>query len=378
MYLIKNIEVYNPQYLGKKDVLVSKTIELIDDEINVDLPNVEVIDGTGKKLFPGFIDNHVHITGGGEEGGFKTRVPEATLSDFTSCGITTVVALLGTDGTTRCVENLVAKAKALKEEGLSVYCYTGSYEVPSITLTGSIRKDITFVDEIIGVKIAMSDHRSSVITKEEFARIASDARVAGMLSGKSGSVCMHMGDFENGLELLLELIEETALPTKTFRPTHVSRNEKLLNDAFKLAKKSGYIDITAGHDPISAINKSIESGVNPRQITISSDGFGSWSEYDETGKLINIGAHSVEVLYETFKSFVVENSMSIEDSLQYFTSNCANALSIADKKGYIKEGLDSDLLIVDNELNIDLVVAMGKVHVKDKKQLILGTYEKKH
>lgn len=375
MYLIKNIEVYSPKYLGEKDVLISKTIELIDDEIKIDLPNVEIIDGTGKKLFPGFIDNHVHITGGGGEGSFKTRVPEAKLSDFTSCGITTVVALLGTDGVTRSVENLVAKAKALKEEGISVYCYTGSYEVPSITLTGSIRKDITFIDEIIGVKIAMSDHRSSIVTKEEFARVASDARVAGMLSGKSGSVCMHMGDFENGLKFLLELIEETALPIKTFRPTHVSRNEKLLGDAFKFAKKGGYIDITAGHDPINAINRSIKEGINQEQITISSDGFGSWSEYDDIGKLTKIGVQSVKVLYETFKSFVVENSMNIEDSLQYFTSNCAEALSIANDKGYIKETLDSDLLIVDNELNIETVIAMGKLHVIDKKQVIFGTYE---
>lgn len=375
MYLIKNIEIYDPKYIGKKDILFSKSIELIADEINLDLPNVEVIDGTGKKLFPGFIDNHVHITGGGGEGSFKTRVPEAMLSNFTSCGITTVGALLGTDGTTRNVENLIAKAKGLKEEGLSVYCYTGSYEIPTISLTGSVKKDIVFVDEIIGVKIAMSDHRSSIVTKEEFSRVSSEARVAGMLSGKSGSVCMHMGDFENGLEFLLEIIEETPLPIKIFRPTHVSRNDKLLNDAFKFAKMGGYIDITAGNEPIKAINLAIDEKVDQSLITISSDGFGSWSTYDESGNLIKIGVQSVDVLYDTFKKLTIDNKMSVEDSLQYFTSNCANSLSIADKKGYIKEKFDSDLLIVDSELNIDSVIAMGQFHVKEKNQIIFGTYE---
>ncbi len=374
MYLIKNIEVYSPKYIGKKDVLISKTIELIDDEINIDLPNVEIIDGSGKKLLPGFIDSHVHIIGGGGEGSFKTRVSEAKLSDFTSCGITTVGALLGTDGTTRSVENLIAKAKALKEEGLSVYCYTGSYEVPTITLTGSIRKDITFIDEIIGVKIAMSDHRSSMVTKEEFTRIASDARVAGMLSGKSGSVCMHMGDFENGLQFLLEIIEETALPIKVFRPTHVSRNSKLLKDAFNFAKKGGYIDITAGNNPVNAIKLSIEEGVSQKLITVSSDGFGSWSKYDEKGKLIEIGVQSVDILYNTFK-LLVDNSLCIEDALQYFTSNCADALSIDNKKGYIKENFDSDLLIVDENLIINSVIILGEMHVKNQKQVIFGTYE---
>src|SRR5690606_3180786 len=101
---------------------------------------------------PGLIDNHVHITGGGGEGSFKTRVPEITLSKLIEAGITTVVGLLGTDATTRSVENLVAKAKALKEEGVSVYVHTGSYEFPSVTLTGQIKKDIVFIEEIIGAK----------------------------------------------------------------------------------------------------------------------------------------------------------------------------------------------------------------------------------
>ena len=57
-------------------------------------------------------------------------------------------------------ENLVSKAKALKEEGLSVYCLTGSYGYPSVTLTGDVKKDILFIDEVIGVKLALADHRA--------------------------------------------------------------------------------------------------------------------------------------------------------------------------------------------------------------------------
>lgn len=49
------------------------------------------------------------------------------------------------------------------------------------------------IDEIIGVKIALSDHRSPSISSDELARLASDARVAGMISGKAGIVVAHMG-----------------------------------------------------------------------------------------------------------------------------------------------------------------------------------------
>ncbi|MGL4402621.1 MAG: amidohydrolase family protein, partial [Fusobacteriaceae bacterium] len=196
MLLIKNAEVYSPEYLGKKDILVinDKIVEIKEKIENIEnILEVKIIDATGKKIVPGFIDPHVHITGGGGEGSFKTRVPEIMLSKLTKAGITTVVGLLGTDGTTRSMENVVAKAKALTEEGITAYAYSGSYEIPTVTLTGSIRKDILYVSEIIGGKTAISDHRDSSPTKDEICRLASDIRVANMLSGKSGGLVLHVG-----------------------------------------------------------------------------------------------------------------------------------------------------------------------------------------
>lgn len=132
----------------------------------------------------GIIDNHVHITGGGG-GRFKKRVPELPLSSLLKGGITTVVGLMGTDGITRSVESLLSRVKTLREEGITTYMHTGSYGYPSVTLTVSVQKDITFIEEIIGMKIALADHRSSFVTQEELARLASQARVAGMVSGKA-------------------------------------------------------------------------------------------------------------------------------------------------------------------------------------------------
>ncbi|MGL5330731.1 MAG: amidohydrolase family protein, partial [Peptostreptococcaceae bacterium] len=245
MILIKNVEIYAPEYKGKKDIFISGgKISLIEDEINFVNNKIKVIDGSGKILTPGFIDQHVHITGGGGEGSFKTRAPEITLSKLTKGGITTVVGLLGTDGTTRSVENLVSKAKALKEEGLTVFAHTGSYEYPSVTLSGSIKRDIAFVDEIIGVKLALSDHRAPNVSNLELQRVASDARVAGMLSGKAGIVVLHMGDGKKGLAPVNEILEETEIPMKTIRPTHVNRRGELLLEAFDYAKRGGKIDLT--------------------------------------------------------------------------------------------------------------------------------------
>ena len=52
---------------------------------------------------------------------------------------------------------------------------------------------------MIGIgELALSDHRSSQPTRDELLRIASDAHVAGMISGKAGIVHLHLGDGERG------------------------------------------------------------------------------------------------------------------------------------------------------------------------------------
>lgn len=137
MLLIRQAAVYAPEYLGVRDVLVcGGVIEAVEEQIEGELPFCKVIDGRGKKLTPGFIDPHVHITGGGGEGSFHTQVPPVKLSELLQGGVTSLVGLLGTDGISRNMESLLARGKALKEEGLTVYLCTGSYGYPSVTLTG--------------------------------------------------------------------------------------------------------------------------------------------------------------------------------------------------------------------------------------------------
>lgn len=380
MILLKNIDVYSPEHRGTKDVLVSgEKIEKIDNHIE-ESKLFNVIDCTNKKLIPGFIDNHVHITGGGGEGSFKTRAPEIFLSDLIYAGITTVCGLLGTDSETRSVENLVAKTYALREEGISAYCFTGSYGYPSITLTGSIRKDITFVDPIIGTKIAINDHRSSSITNDEFKRLGSDTRIAAMISGKPGIVIAHMGDGKRNLKQIREIIDDSDIPVTTIHPTHVNRKKELLEEAFDFAKVGGYIDVSAGYvddntesSVLTALNNSIKKKVPQNRITISSDGQGSWSNYDNDGNLINMGVIPVNVLFKEFKN-LIENGFPIEDALVYFTSNVADSFNFKNK-GHIEENKDADLIILDENNNIDYVIARGKIMLKEKELIVKGTYE---
>lgn len=380
MILIKNVEVYSPEYLGKKDILIGgEKILRIKNEINLELDNIKIIDGVDKKIFPGFIDQHVHITGGGGEGSFKTRVPEISLSELTEGGITTVVGLLGTDGVTRTVENVLAKTKALNENGITTLMHTGSYRYPSLTITDSIQKDIVFIDEIIGVKIALADHRSSQIGIQELKFIGSEARTAGMLSGKAGIVVVHMGDGKKQLQPIISALENSELPIQVFRATHVNRNRKLLNEGFEFIKKDGIIDLTCGiYDelsPAAVIKKALEEKLPLKNITVSSDGYGSWSNYDENGNLIEIGVSSVKSLYKEFVKMVDEFNFTIEEALIFFTTNIAKALKIFPKKGKIIEGADADLILANKSLEINSVIARGKIMILENHVQKKGLFE---
>ena len=381
MLLIKGAEVYAPEYLGKKDVLIAgEKIERIGE----DLPEYEgcqVIDGTGRIVAPGFIDRHVHITGGGGEGSFHTQAPQVQLSDLIRGGVTTVVGLLGTDGISRSTENLVAKAKALKEEGISAYCCCGAYGHPGPTITGSISRDIMFVDEIIGLKLAVSDHRAPNITVDELIRLGSDVRTAGMLSGKAGFVCLHMGGDDRALSPVFEALERTSIPVKTFQPTHVGRAKKLQEDAFKLAKMGGTIDFTCGQfeekikELAASLRAAKEAGVPMDKVTISSDGQGSWSNYDAAGNLMEMGVSSVDTMYRQVVYQVQNENMSLEEALSLGTRNVAKALEVYPKKGAVHEGSDADVLVLNGDLSMNTVIARGSLMMQDGVLLKKGTYE---
>ena len=375
MILIKNIHVYGPEDLGILDILIGTDTILCIDKFIEAAPFMDIYDGTGKILTPGFIDRHVHVIGGGGEGGFATRTPELSLSSCIRSGITTVIGLLGTDGITRSVEDLIAKVKALKSEGISAYAMTGSYAYPSTTITGSVAKDIMFIDEVLGVKLALSDHRSSHISWETFLSLASEVRTAAMFANKTGCMTLHMGDEEDDLAYVLKAIRHTGLPCTMFHPTHVTRNAHLFQKALQLLHMGGTIDITSTPKENSA--KWIKQA-NPQdydRITLSSDGQGSWSTYDENGNITSIGVSDISVLYEDVIAMIKEKEFSVETCLSFVTKNPAKVLGLYPQKGSIQTDSDADLLVFDKNFDLTGVIAKGKWLMKDYELLKKGTYE---
>lgn len=382
--LFKAAHVFAPEDLGVKDVLVvGDKICRIADKIEgyEGLQDVEVFALNGKLLVPGYIDLHVHITGGGGEQGPASRVPESYLTAFTTNGITTVVGLLGTDGITRSLENLVAKARALTEEGITVYCLTSYYAYPPTTMTGSVEKDITMITPMIGVKVAVSDHRSSNPSGEDLIALGVQARRAGLISNTPGLVTLHMGSGKGKLEPLFYALDNSDLPAKNFLPTHMLRTDELIDEGVKLIQRGGYVDCTAGAD-----DKELEvnaeklfdllhrEGVSAEHVSLSSDAFGSQPKFDANGECIGLTYASPKYLHKTVQS-LVRRGMPLTEALKLLTTTPAVLLAKEGCKGCICDGADADLLVLDAELNICSVFAKGKTAVLDGAVMMKGRFE---
>ena len=389
MKLIKNAGVYAPEYIGEKDVLLAggKICKIGENLTAPHTWNVEIIDGSGMLLLPGFIDSHVHVLGGGGEGGFANRTPEAALSGLTKYGITTVVGCLGTDGYGRDIDSLVAKIKGLREQGISAYAYTGSYQVPVRTLTGSITRDIMMVEEIIGTgEIAISDHRSSQPTYEEFLRLCADTRLGGILSGKAGVINIHLGDSPRKMDMILRTIRETEIPSTQFLPTHVNRNAALFEEAVEYAKLGGTVDFTGNEDidywetvcdevrVSRGIKRMLEEGVSDDLFTISSDGQGSLPLFSPEGNFLGMGMGKSSCLLKEVKECVEKESIPPETAIKAITSNPARVLCL-EGKGHIREGYDADLCLLTKDFSIHTVIAMGKTMVKEGEPVVRGGFE---
>lgn len=376
--LLRRAQVYAPAPLGRQDVLVvGGKIARIQEEISgyEGLPEVEVLDLAGKSLVPGYIDLHVHITGGGGEQGYASRVPEATLSSFVANGVTTCLGLLGTDGLTRSLANLVAKARALNQEGLSCYCLTGSYGYPPVTLTGSVEGDIALVPPIVGVKVAVSDHRGSNPGARELIALGTAARRAGLLAGCAGLVTLHMGSGRAGLQPLFQALAESDLPAQHFLPTHMLRSPRLREEGAELVARGGYIDCTAGAGEEEAEELyQLLRQVGVGQVTLSSDAFGSQPRFDPGGRCLGLTYTTPKHLHSNLR-FLVRRGLPLEEALTLLTSTPAKLLGLEGVKGCIAPGADADLVVLDQELELSAVLARGRVALAQGQVLLRGTFE---
>lgn len=385
LLLLRNAAVFAPEPLGQRQLLLGGGrvlwIGSAADEAPRGLP-LEVADLEGRRLIPGLIDGHVHVTGGGGEGGFASRVPALGLSRYVAAGVTTVIGLLGTDDCVRSTRELLAGVYALREQGLSAWGYCGGYHLPPVTLTGSVCRDIALVEPLIGVgEVAISDHRSSQPSFDELLRLASEAHVAGLMSGKAGHVHLHLGNGARGLEPVRRALRESELPARVWNPTHCNRRRGLFEEAVELAKAGVPVDFTAfpvdeGEDAYraeDALLRYLDAGAPAGRVSISSDAGGCLPCFDQEGRMTHCDIGAPGALVGTLQTLLTRG-LPLESALPAFTRNVAAQLRLPGK-GVIAVGADADLIVLDEDAAISDVIAGGRWQVRAGDVLQHGPFE---
>lgn len=382
--LLTNARLFAPEPLGVRSLLIagSHVVWIGDGDPGFHASlGVHTRDLEGRRVIPGLVDPHVHITGGGGESGPQSKVPPLALSRFTRNGITSVVGLLGTDDASRHPGELVVAANGLRAEGLSAWCYTAGYHVPPVTITGSVRGDIAQCDPVIGVKTAISDHRSSQPTLDELLRLASEAHVGGLMTGKAGVAHIHVGDGPRGLAPIREALAASELPPRVFFPTHVNRRKALLPEAIALAQAGCHVDITAspvleGEDAYpahDALLRYLEAGGPPERVSVSSDGGGCLGVFGDDGRIISMDIGDPGSPAFTLRTLLGAGH-ALETVLPAFTCNAARHLKLTGK-GHIAVGADADLVVLDDRGAITDVMARGRWHLVGGALQVAGTFD---
>ncbi len=383
--LLLNADLYAPQPLGRRAVLVGggRVLALAERPPEIAGVELETVDLEGRRLIPGLIDAHVHVTGGGGEAGPHTAAPAPSLTRYTTAGVTSVVGLLGTDDTTRSTRALLRQVYALRAEGLSAWAWTGGYHLPPATLTGSVRTDIATVEPIVGFgELAISDHRSSQPTAEEVARLAADCHVGGLMTGKAGVLHLHLGDGARGLALVRQILDGTEIPPRTLHPTHVNRRGALLDEAFALTARGVTVDLTAfppqfaTDDEVSAADavvRFLDAGLDRQRLTVSSDGGGCLPHFDAQGELLRMDFATSGALADLLAD-LLGRGVPLADALPPFTQTPAALLRLS-RKGHVAAGADADLVVLGPDGRPTDVMARGRWHVRDGAPVVRGTFE---
>ena len=318
--LIKNAEVFAPEKLGRRDIFIAggRIVAMEESLEGLSVPGLETIDACGAIVTPGLIDQHIHVTGGGGEGGWKSRCP----------------------------------------------------------ITDSVKTELFAIPEVLGVKIALGDHRCSFPSMEEVRSIVADVRVAGMLTGKTGFVHVHLGDYTSSFDIF-DGIVASGLPIKHIRPTHVARHPAVFERAMGFAKQGGWIDITTGGGnymgcAADAYDMAVENGVPVNRITMSSDGHGSMPRFNEAGEMVGLGVGSIMCNIETVQELARRHDLTT--ALLPMTRTVAEALTL-EGKGVIEVGADADLLILNAEHEITDVFMGGVQCMRAGEVIVKGAFE---
>ena len=382
-FLIKNINVVSSSDIKKLDVLViDRLIEKIDSNIKIS-PEFNIIDGEGKFLFPGLIDDQVHFREPGltHKGSIFTESRAAVAG-----GVTSYFEMPNTIPQTTTIDNLNDKFKIASKNSLANYSFmfggTNSNfdqikrldfnQIPAIKLflgssTGDMLIDnydvIENIMKISKVPVVVHSEDESIIKNnlEKYIKIyGEDIPVEIHPLIRSEEACLkstlkiinlakkcksRLHVFHLSTKLESELFEKIPIEDKNITSEvcihHLSFNDSNYKEKGSLIKWNPSIKTKSDQDGLwSALNSDkidiIATDHAPHTFTEKQK---KYLECPSGGPLVQ---HSLIVMFEHF----LNKRISLEKIVEKMCNNPATIFKI-NKRGFIKEGYYADLAILD-------------------------------
>jgi len=166
----------------------------------------------------------------------------------------------------------------------------------------------------------------------------------------------------------------------------MNRNRRVFEAGIEFAKKGGVIDFTTSttaydlqHGEVAAaaaLAEALYLGIAPLQLTLSSDGNASLPLYNDDGELQGLQVGQVRSLFQSMRDAVQRHHVPLAHALTSVTAAPAAVLGLQ-QKGRLAPGLDADLLLLRrDDLQIDSVIAKGRILVQGGQALVRGTFER--
>ena len=367
--LIKNATVWTSDKAGKlenTDVLV-KNGKIVQISKNITDASARVIDGTGKHLTPGIIDEHSHIAAASINEGGQSVTSEVRIADNLnpddiniyrqlSGGVTTSHILHGSANTIGGQTQLIklrwgANDDQLKFEGAPGFIKFALGE--NVKRSSASSGNTRFPDTRMGVEQVMADAFNRAKDYEKSIKAADENN-----KKKGATQITVRRDLE--LDALVEIMNK-----KRFITMH-SYVQSEINAAIKVADKYGYTINTFTHilEGYKVADKMKAHGGNAST-------FSDWWAYkmevqdaipynaaimQKVGLNVAINSDDAEMarrLNQEAAKSIKYGGMTEEEALRMVTINPATMLHVEAKVGSIATGKDADLVLwSDNPLSI--------------------------
>ncbi|GAA2698989.1 amidohydrolase family protein [Micromonospora olivasterospora] len=335
-----------------------------------------VVDCAGLLIAPGVVDGHLHILGGGGGSGYHTRIPELPADVIVEAGTTSCVGMPGVDPITKNPEALLARAYALPATGPRAWAMAGGFHWPPPTVTGSILRDLHLLPHLVGVKIALYEHKATAPGPTELARLLRELEWVAGATGKAGLLHVHLGTAVGDPDLLARALDESGADPGRVQVTHANYTPDTLGLATRLGGLGCRVDvnplinpdrITGAIAPVDAIAALLAGGVPAGQLTLSSDGNASVPRTLPGGD-IEPFAYRVELL-PTVRALVAAGVLDLPDALALVTANPAAALRLDSAGphgiGTLRTGGPADIVVLEPDLRVRHVYRDGEQLVRD-------------